>query len=183
MDTAAERGGHLGVLRESDFVEHVVPHLDSALAEGKVVLLASHHSFDLLTPDGGELGQPVADAMSREELYARLAAYPNVLASFVGHGHSHATTWLPTSRDHGIWEVQTAAIADYPHQFRLVELWDGGNGKYMLRATAVDVDTTDDPLAEQGRALGITDYTSGWGGFYNGSNRNNVEIWIDDPLR
>jgi hypothetical protein len=53
----------------------------------------------------------------------------------------------------------------------------------MIRATAVDLDVTTDPVAQQGRSAGVVDFTSGWvpaDGPGTDADRN-VELWIKKP--
>jgi hypothetical protein len=80
----------------------------------------------------------------------------------------------------------TSAIADYPHQFRVIEIFDQDNGWIMMRATCVDLATAGDPVAEEGRKLGVIDFVSGWVGGKNGDGPGkdedrNVELWIKKP--
>ena len=52
----------------------------------------------------------------------------------VGHAHAEPRALCRAAgRSRRIWEVMTAALADYPHQFRLVEIWDDDNGWLRLR--------------------------------------------------
>ncbi len=182
MDTAAEAGGASGMLRRSDVDAFVKPAIEEAKALGRIVILASHHAIDALTVDGGTLGSRQDGAMRPEEFRAFLAEYDHVLFSLVGHSHVHEVRAIETP-GHAYWEVMTSAIADYPHELRMLELWEGDNDHYMLRATAIDVDTDGDPLAEQGRVLGIADYTTGWAalGPLPPAGHTNVELWIRKP--
>src|SRR5690606_1277180 len=43
VDTAAETGGAEGLLRRADFDGTIVPALDDAQAQGKLVIVVSHH--------------------------------------------------------------------------------------------------------------------------------------------
>lgn len=182
LDTASETGGHSGVLRRSDFECFVLDALQGALDQNRVVILVSHHDLDALTTNGGPAGRPVKDAMTSAELLAELERFPNVLFNLVGHGHANSVQFVGYKNGGGYWEVQTAAIIDFPHQFRLMELWDADNGSYMLRATGVEVETRQDPVAEQGRVHGILDFTSDWGGFWPAGERDqNVEVWAKAP--
>ncbi len=183
MDTAAETGGAEGMLRRADVDAFVAPAIEEARALGRIVILVSHHAIDALTTDGGTLGTTQEGAMLPQDFRAFLAGYDHVLFSLVGHAHAHDARPIEAG-SHAYWEVQTASIADFPHQLRMVELWDGDNGHFMLRATAIDVDTSDDALAEQGRVLGIVDYTTGWAvlGPPPPAGRTNVELWIRAPL-
>jgi hypothetical protein len=76
----------------------------------------------------------------------------------------------------------TGSLADYPHQFRVVEIWDDDNGWIRMRAVVTDYETMNDPVATTGRALAIADQTSGWSldGYGTVSDRN-VELYIQKP--
>jgi hypothetical protein len=76
----------------------------------------------------------------------------------------------------------TAAIADYPHQFRIVEIFDQDNGWLMLRGTGVDISLEGDPIAAEGKRRGVVDITAGWlGGGAPDPEDGNVELWIRRP--
>lgn len=182
MDTASEAGGAQGMLRQRDVDAFVKPALDEAEALGRYVVLVSHHSALALTEEGGTLGQTQADALLPADWQAFLDDYDHVLFSMVGHAHFHRARPIITGR-RGYWEVMTSAIADFPHQFRLVEIWDGDNGFLMLKATATDLDTEGDELAEAGRLLGFVDFTSGWASLPASPppGQQNVLLWIRKP--
>jgi len=59
--------------------------------------------------------------------------------SFIGHAHGGDVDRHPGDLRAGVpsGKLITAAVADFPHQFRLLELWDADNGFLMLRASAV----------------------------------------------
>ncbi len=92
-----------------DQIAWLIAELDRALADGVVVLVASHHSsgsitsgnlfaemFEIFFPDEEELGalwrqyfiQPV-ESMDGGDLRALLTEYPNVVMHLVGHSHEN----------------------------------------------------------------------------------------------
>ena len=76
----------------------------------------------------------------------------------------------------------TAAIADWPHEFRTVEIYDQDNGWIMLRSIAVDFSTDGDPVAAEGKRRGTADYTSAWLPVDDITPKDkNVELWIKKP--
>jgi hypothetical protein len=84
---------------------------------------------------------------------------------------------------HAYWEVASPALADFPHELRLVEVWDQDNGSLTIRTVAFDFVADDDPIADEGRTIGVIDFTSFWEGDGRGlapSDRN-VELWIAKP--
>jgi hypothetical protein len=159
------------------------PALELAKTEGKWVILASHHAADALTSNGGAFGTTQDDAVLPAAWKSFLGAYPNVILSMVGHSHEHRVRAIETSGGKKFWELMTSSIADYPHQFRTVEIFDQDNGWIMIRATAVDLDVKGDPVALEGRRAGVVDYTSGWtpAGGSGAQNERNVDLWIRKP--
>ncbi|MBL8607288.1 MAG: metallophosphoesterase [Myxococcales bacterium] len=183
IDTSAETGGAEGIIHRADIDAQIKPALDAAKAEGKWVVLASHHATSSLSLDGGTFGTKQADAVTEAEWEALVGGYPNVLFSMVGHTHQHRVKAISPQGGHAFWEVMTAAIADFPHQFRTIEIFDQDNGWVMMRATAVDFSIDGDAVAARGRKLGTMDWTSGWlpGDGPGQANERNVELWIKKP--
>ncbi len=182
LDTAAETGGSDGVIHQADITGVVKPMLDQAVTDGKLVITASHHSTDQIS-DGSDFGGTAqADALTSQAWVDFLGGYDNVLFSLVGHVHSHRVRYVTPTTGHAFWEVMTGALADYPHQFRLIEIWDDDNGWIRMRALVTDYATTGDPVAADGRTLGIADQTSGWAhdGYGTVTDRN-VELYIPKP--
>jgi hypothetical protein len=128
-------------------------------------------------------GAVQADALTADQWSAFVGGYDNVLFSMVGHSHRHRVRAIAPAAGHAFWEVMTSAIADYPHQFRILELFDQDNGWIMLRATCVDFATDGDPVALEGRRRGIADLVSGWlpADTELKATDRNVELWIKKP--
>lgn len=183
LDTASETGGSDGLIRQGDVDTVIKPALDQAMADGKVVILSSHHAISSLGDGTGLGGTAQPDAVLDAAWLSVLSGYPNVLFSMVGHSHANRVRYLETTAGLGHWEVMTSALADFPHQIRIVEIWDQDNGYLMMRTTNVDFATYGDAVAKEGRTLGILDFASGWGdGEGSGAAEDrNVEIWIAKP--
>jgi hypothetical protein len=183
IDTAAETGGAEGVIHQADIDTVIKPALDQAMADGKWVSLASHHATTSLSDGSGAGGTLQADAVLKAEWESFVGGYPNVLFSFVGHSHENQVTHVAPTTGHAFWEVMTSALADFPHQIRLVEIWDQDNGWVMLRATNVDFASFDDPAATEGRQLGTLEYVARWtdADAPGTPEDRNVEIWIQKP--
>jgi 3',5'-cyclic AMP phosphodiesterase CpdA len=184
LDTAHEKGGAEGVIKKADVDSTIKPLLDKAQADGKYVILASHHAQSSLTAEGGALGVVEPDAMLPDAWATFIGGYPNVLFSMVGHSHENRVRAVtPAGTGHAWWEVMTAAIADFPHQFRVVEIYDQDNGWIMMRASAVDFSVDGDPVSMEGRRRGVVDFTSGWNPSdgTGKANDRNVELWIKKP--
>lgn len=182
LDTGSESGGDGGMLHRLDVQAHVTPLLEEARTQGKWVVLAAHHAVDTLSADGGPTGTTQADAMLPDEWKSYLDKYP-IAFSMNAHYHRYGVgaVKLPSGRQY--WEVLTSALADFPHGFRVVEIWDEDNGYLMLRATCIDLNVDGDDVARQGRALGVVDLTSG---FQPDDGRGkledrNVELYVPKP--
>ncbi len=181
IDSSAETGGAEGVVHKADVDAFVVPELARAKADGKYVILASHHATDRIT-DGGEVGGATqADALTAEAWEKLLAASPQVILDMVGHAHGHRIRRLGQLPG-GFWEMQCAAIADFPHEFRLVEIWDEDNGWLSVRSVAVDFLETSKVVAHA-RELAILDNEVGWGGGEGPGtiSDRNVILWQRKP--
>ncbi len=182
MDTAHEAGGADGVIKQSEIDRVIKPALDQAKTEGKWVILASHHAVGSLTLDGGAFGSKEPDSLTSEQWSTFIGQYPNVLFSMVAHSHENRVLPIKPTTGHAWWEVMTAAIADFPHEFRLVEIFDMDNGWVMMRSSPVDVSVANDPVAAEGRKRGVVDTVSGYVPDGTGtSNDRNVELWIKKP--
>lgn len=183
LDTATERGGADGIIHQADIDAHIKPKLDQAKNEGKWVIIASHHAVGSLTLDGGVFGEKQLDAVSPEAWMDFIGGYPNVIYSIVGHSHRHRVAAIAPKGKHPWWEVMTSAIADFPHEFRSIEIYDQDNGWLMMRATCVNVRLSDDPVAAEGIRGGVVDFTTGYvGGDGNGEpSDRNVELWVKKP--
>ena len=183
IDTAHEVGGSEGVIRQVDVDSTIKPMLDKAKADGKWVVLASHHSTTSLTADGGAFGRKETDALLPDQWSAFIGKYSNVVFSMVGHSHANRVRPIAPQAGHSWWEVMSPAIADFPHQFRVVEIFDQDNGWLMMRATDIDFSVDGDNVAKEGRPRGTVDLTSGWfprDGTGKPEDRN-VELWIKKP--
>jgi len=182
LDTSHENGGSEGVIKQSHVDATIKPLLDAARAEGKWVILSSHHAVTSLGDGTGLGGEKAADALTSDQWTAFLGGYDNVVFSMVGHSHRHRVNAIKPAVGHPYWEVMTSAIADYPHQFRVVEIFDQDNGWIMLRGTAVDFSVEGDAIALEGKKRGVVDFTSGWLPKEEaGASDKNVEIWIKKP--
>ena len=73
----------------------------------------------------------------------------------------------------------TSAIADWPQQLRVFEVFDEGSW-VRIRVTSVDIDFEGaSAAAKRGRTFTALDWASGWGGGGGGRVEDrNVELWI-----
>ncbi len=181
LDLACELGGADGLLRREDLDGFVLPEIDRAAADGKLVVLTSHQAADAIGDGTGAGGPPIDNVLTSKEWERVIADAKPVIVNLVGHAHSFRTRYLGDSRG-GAWEVQSDAIADFPNQFRLIEIWDEDDGWVSIRASGVDFLTDGDPLAAQARTLAVVDYASGWTGDGLGKREDrNVILWTKKP--
>ncbi|MGK3992587.1 metallophosphoesterase [Sorangium sp. So ce1024] len=184
LDTAAETGGANGVIAQDDVDRFIRPALDRAEREGRWVILASHHASRLLG-DGSFAGTgapTVPGALTPEAWQALVGGYDNVLLHLAGHTHVHRVTRVTPDGGHAYWELETSALSDYPHQVRVIEIWDEDNGTLAIRGVALDYAVDDDPVAAEGRRRAIVDVTSGFGKDGSGDpSWRNVELSIERP--
>jgi uncharacterized repeat protein (TIGR01451 family) len=147
-----------------------------------------------------------SDAITFTQL---LANHPNVIAYVAGHTHEHQLLRCGTPRStngtgdarfctgHLWWEINTSAVADWPHQSRLIEVMDNRDGTLSLFGTVVDhasPATAPAPgsaagflarqLASIGRTLGFNDPQVGPPhGEGNPLLDHNAELVLRDPRR
>ncbi len=180
VDTAAETGSAGGLLRRADFDGTIVPALDAAAAAQKRVIVVSHHSPLSITDGGGPFGAVQPDAVPQAEWISLLTSHPAVLFALVAHSHENLVTRLEGTRP--IWLMFTASVLDYPHQSRVIEVWDDDNGFLRVRATVLDLAHEDDPLAAEARRLGTLDHVIAWtDDGRGGPSDRNVELLIPSP--
>ena len=186
ISTAAATGSSTGLIRQADIDAIIEPTLQAAAAADKLVIVTSHHRAGSLNnglEPGINVGQEFADALTTAEWVDYLGTHDHVIMHLAAHSHTmHADPRVPMG-GHPYWEVASPAIADFPHQLRLVEVWDQDNGALTIRTVAFDFVADDDPIADEGRTLGVIDFTSFWEGDGRGlaPTDRNVELWIAKP--
>jgi hypothetical protein len=183
IDTAAPSGSADGLLHREEVDGFLIPELDRAMTEGKWVIVNSHHSSGQLTDGGGFGGLAQDDAVLTDEFRDILGEYPNLLMHLAGHTHHHEIERIaPPQAPFTYWEVESAALLDFPQEMRVIELWELDNGFVSVRSIAFDYQTENDPIAEEGRSLAILDYASGWQPDGRGDPLDrNVELFIPTP--
>ncbi len=182
LDTAAQTGGSEGVVRQAEVDAFLQPALDAAVDDGKFVFIATHHASTSLGDGSGLGGMVIDDALTTDEFQALLGEYDNILAHLCGHSHVHRVTVVEPLGGTPYWEVITSAIADHPHQMRVLDVNDEDNGFISLTSVAFDIAFDGDPLAAEGRLRGITDLTSGWQHTGEGVPEDrNVRLWFPLP--
>jgi hypothetical protein len=184
LSTATTTGSSLGLIRPVDLETIIAPTLDQAEADGKWVILTSHHRSGSFG-NGQEfgVGMKFDDALTAEQWQEFLGGYDNVIMHLAAHTHRLMVAPMQPAGGHPYWEMVTPSLNDFPSQMRVIEVWDQDNGSLSIKARAFDMITEDDPIAEHGRTLAVADFTSGWenDGRGTGPDQRNVELWIPTP--
>ena len=188
MDTASESGGADGVLHRADLETYVRPALVEAEAQGKYVILVSHHGATTLT-DGSDIGGvKQSDAVLTDEWRSFLGGFPHVLLHLGAHTHLFRVSAVTppavgTAATHAYFEAETDSLADWPGQVRLFEVWDYGN-YIAVKAIPVDYSTENDPITAEARRRQALDYATGWVDPTVGPGADDaraVEMWFKKP--
>lgn len=181
-DTACEGGGADGIVRKSDVAAFLKPALDKAQADGKWVVLVSHHPLGSIGDGSLATAADQADAMAISDVAALFLSYPNVLYSICGHTHRNIISWVGNDPTQGYWEVQTSSLVEFPNWMRIIEIKDEDNGYVSAQLVGLDFATDGDQVSEKGRKLAILDYTSAWGTDGTGKPQDrNVKLYVKKP--
>jgi hypothetical protein len=186
ISTAAATGSSKGLIRQLDIDTLIEPALQAAAAAEKLVIITSHHRASSLndgTEPGLGVGQAFPDALTGPDWVSYLGTHPHVIMHLAAHSHVMSVVAQQPLGGHAFWDVTSPSLADFPHQLRMLEVWDQDNGFLTIRTVAFDTVTEGDPIAETGRTVGYVDYTSGWTGDGRGKTPDdrNVELWIEKP--
>lgn len=106
-------------------------------ATDRPIVILSHHPLRRFDNTGMPPG--TSSHHTADELSALLLRFPNVIAHLAGHSHEneirpHRNAQLRTA----YWEVNTAAIADWPNQSRAIEIADNRDGTLSILTTVFD---------------------------------------------
>jgi 3',5'-cyclic AMP phosphodiesterase CpdA len=141
LDTVRRDVGASGVL-SGDQVRWLAGEL--ARAGDRRVIVVSHQP--LTKVDGGAAA---LDLLDRD---------PHVIAALAGDSH-HNRIRARRSAAGGYWLVQTAALADYPQQARMLRVRETAGGGTVIETWMLD--TAPDPLADTARELAYLDAQGG----------------------
>ena len=161
VDSAAETGAADGVIHRGDLEAFVRPALEEAEAEGKYVIVVSHHSAPTLTNGAGPGGAIQDDAVLTDEWRSFLGGFPHVMLHLGAHTHLFRSTAVKPTTGHSYFEAETASLADWPGEVRLFEVWEEA-AHIVIRAIPVDYATEGDPVVAEARTRAAADFTSGW---------------------
>ncbi len=171
LDTAnREIGGAKGNLDQDQIDNFLIPELERAQRDNKLIMVTSHH--------------PAAGISSPTPISVILNGYTNVFLHLVGHTHNNLITSMPDpASERGYWEVQTCALIDFPQQSRIIEIVDNRDGTGSIYGTMLNHASPEGSLSYQSRFLSLEDVQLGdnsEGGEGNIEDRN-VELIFRIP--
>lgn len=226
LDTTSEGGTVLvsdkGNLDDPQF-KWLEAQLKKATRNNEIVVVFSHHAAGSMTanvPDENAPScanvnpaeNPGCDGDPRDSSPIRLGTdvnellnqYPVAVAWVAGHSHVNDVTPVPAANGKsGFWSIRTSALADWPKQNRLIEIFDNRDGNLSLFGTVIDhaapagapaagtnaAGMTDEELASLSRVIGHNENQNGADacgavkcGEGNPEDRN-VELLIKDPRK
>lgn len=140
--------------------------------ENHYVIVYSHHTIGSTT-NTGLIPGTAQGIHTGPELRDKLLRFPNVIAQADGHTHENkVTSYQNDATGSGYWEINTSAIADWPHQSRVIELADNQDGTLSIFGVlfdarsgpnARDIDwVADDPTDETDLAGAFRDVNEAW---------------------
>lgn len=175
LDTYRRGGLEKGSIGREQFEDFLVPELDRALEEKKLVVISAHHGPVYFDP---------ASEVPADQLVETLNSYPNVVLFVYGHGHRNLITpRAGVDAEHGYWEVQTSSLIDFPQQARIIEIVNNGDGTGSIFCTMVDHNSPEGTLSFTSRSLSLRDIQVGDGdpGHEGSTADRNVELIFAIP--
>lgn len=166
------------VLEESiySFEDLQQAHIDTLALKQPKVFDGLVSAFNLLFSVRNLLPDPILPRapMNTSNFRRLLAANPHVILHVAGHSHQHkilaicnngvaihATEGLCSdvggTAGKGYYEVRTAANADWPQEWRILEFADNNDGTLSIFATVFGPAYGKDALADAGRRLALAD--------------------------
>jgi hypothetical protein len=154
LDWECRNGGDNGCIRSDEVNNFLIPELNNAYAQNKLVIVVSHQYPDALDPHTEITGTTFINI---------LTSYPNVILHLVGHGHDNRVTPHAglSATQPGYWEIETSSLIDYPQQSRIIEVVDNGDGTGYIFATMVNHNSPDGSMSAIARSLSLKDIQLG----------------------
>ncbi len=166
------------VIDRDQYEDFLIPELDRAKQDQKLVIVTMHHGSTKLQDDGYP-----DEYITTADLTGTLSSYDNVLIHCIGHSHENTLVRHDNEdEDGGYFEIQASALIDWPQQFRMYELVDNGNGTLSVFTVVVDHAAQPGSFAEISRRYALMDVQTGWGEGGPGiSEQRNVEMVFKVP--
>lgn len=163
LDTNDPFGGSDGLVYQKTIDDFLEPTLAKADAEGKMVILASHHSTTNIDEGRGLDSTPVPGAVKGSVVEAAVAKHPSVIMWLVGHNHINRVRAVagPSTEAPGYYEIMTNAISDWPSQTRAIEVVALPDGTLSIFTTMIDFEAKT-CLEERYRKWSLVDVNSAW---------------------
>ena len=164
LDTCNQVAGPDGAVSQEQF-EWLEQGIAKAQAEGKLVMVLSHHNSFTLENDA-ELATNPQKLIHAEEFIAMLTKYPAMVAWLNGHTHNNTITAHRGKNSGGFWEITTASCIDFPQQQQTIEIVDNADGTLSIFTTVLDHaspaewngDLNEEGLASLSRLLAANDW-------------------------
>lgn len=194
----AEKNNELAIV----FSHHAIPSLNANVLDEFAPACKNVDPTKIPGCDGDpRYSGPIHLAADAEALMLK---YPNAIAWVAGHSHSNKLTPYTTADGKsGFWSIRTAALADWPKQNRLLEVFDNRDGTLSIFGTLLDhaaptevpapgtdaTGFTPQQLASIGRTVGFNDSQKGGRGCSGGPcgegqvEDRNAELLINDPRK
>ncbi len=176
LDWECRNGGDNGCIRSDEVNNFLIPELNQAYDNNKLVIVVSHQYPDALDSRTEITGTAFINI---------LASYPNVILHLVGHGHDNRVTPRAglSATQPGYWEIESSSLIDYSQQSRIIEVVDNGNGTGYIFATMVNHNSPDGSMSAISRSLALKDIQLGdnTSGAEGATSDRNVELAIRIP--
>ena len=155
MDTYdIENGGADGYMSRDQWENYVIPAIEQAWEDKKLVILTSHHASYYIKDSSEVTG---------EEIVNTLLQYPHVILHLVGHGHLNRIDYhLNDNGDNGYWEIQTSSLIDFPQQGRIIEITYNGDGTGSIFTVMFDHNSPEGCMAYKSRELALLEMQTGY---------------------
>ncbi len=157
VDTSVAASSSDGAIRRADLEGLVRPLLQQAEADGKWIIVLSHHAASSL---GGPTNE--GESISPQEWRDFLGSFPRVVLHLGAHSHRFGYRVAQPTTGHAYFEAETASLLDWPDQTRLFEVWDQDNGFLSIRGVPIDYAIEGDPTLAEARRRAAADYAAGW---------------------
>ncbi len=154
MDTYdIKNGGADGYMSRDQWENLVIPAIEQARKDKKLVILTSHHASYYMKSNS---------EVSGEEIVNTLLQYPHVILHLVGHGHLNRIDYhINSEGTNGYWEIQTSSLIDFPQQGRIIEIVYNGDGTDSIFTVMLDHNSPEGCMSYRSRELALLEMQIG----------------------